>query len=268
MAKEKVIYFCLMIIDSHAHLYSDQFVDDIDLVIQRALNNNIQKILLPNIDRDSIQPMLDLCEKAPKTCFPMMGLHPCSVSENFEADLQIIWDTLNAREIIAIGEIGIDLYWDKSTFGLQKQAFRTQVGWAKKMGLPIVIHARDSYNELFDELDELNDDSLSGVFHCFTGTANQGKKIMEYGNFYLGIGGVVTFKKSDLSATLEQLPLDKLLVETDAPYLAPTPHRGKRNESAYVNLVVQKLADIYNVSTDEVARRTTENTIQLFKKLQ
>lgn len=256
-----------MIIDSHAHLYSDQFLDDIDLVIQRALNNNIQKILLPNIDIDSIQPMLDLCQKASKTCFPMMGLHPCSVNENFEADLQIIWDALHAKDIIAIGETGIDLYWDKSTLDLQTQAFRKQVGWAKKLGLPIVIHARDSYNELFDELDELNDASLSGVFHCFTGTVNQGKKIIEYGNFYLGIGGVVTFKKSDLHATIEQLPIEKILVETDAPYLAPTPHRGKRNESAYVNLVVQKLADIYNITSEEAARQTTENTKQLFKLL-
>jgi TatD DNase family protein len=257
-----------MIIDSHAHLYSEQFDDDIDTVIQRALTNGVQKILLPNIDIDSIQPMLALCEQRPETCYPMMGLHPCSVSENFEADLQAIWAALNTKDIVAIGEIGIDLYWDKSTLDFQRRAFRLQVEWAKKLGLPIVIHARDSYDELFEELDELNDDSLSGVFHCFTGTVNQGKKIIDYGNFYLGIGGVVTFKRSGLDETLAQLPIDRVLVETDSPYLAPAPFRGKRNESAYVSLVVEKIADIFNISTDEVSQQTTENTKKLFKKLQ
>ena len=256
-----------MIIDSHSHLYSSQFDTDREEDIQRANMQGVQKILLPNIDTASISPMLDLCNEYPNIFYPMMGLHPCSVDQNFEANLQTVWEKLNTKKIIAIGEIGIDLYWDKSTLDLQIEAFRVQVAWAKKLSLPIVIHARDSFDELFKELDDLNDDDLTGVFHCFTGTIEQANKVLAYGNFYLGIGGVVTFKKSGLDMVLKELPINKLLVETDSPYLAPMPFRGKRNESAYTSIVVDKIAEIYRLPKDEVAQQLTANTYSLFKRL-
>ena len=230
------------------------------------MDAGIEKLFLPNIDVNSIAGMLSLVEHYPNVCYPMMGLHPCSVEAGFEIELQKIYDALSNQAIIAIGEIGIDLFWDKTTLPLQREAFRIQVQWAKDMNLPIVIHARDSYNELFEELNVLNDERLSGVFHCFTGSLQQAEKILSYGNFYLGIGGVSTFKNSGLNTFLPQVPLDRIILETDSPYLAPVPHRGKRNESAYTASVAQHLSHLLNKSLNEIASITTQNALNLFHK--
>jgi TatD DNase family protein len=255
-----------MLIDTHTHLYLEQFDQDRDQVIQNAMDAGIEKLFLPNIDVNSIAGMLSLVEHYPNVCYPMMGLHPCSVEAGFEIELQKIYDALSNQAIIAIGEIGIDLFWDKTTLPLQREAFRIQVQWAKDMNLPIVIHARDSYNDLFEELNVLNDERLSGVFHCFTGSLQQAEKILSYGNFYLGIGGVSTFKNSGLNTVLPQVPLDRIILETDSPYLAPVPHRGKRNESAYTALVAQHLSHLLNKSLKEIASITTQNALNLFHK--
>ena len=255
-----------MLIDTHTHLYLEQFDQDRDQVIQNAMDAGIEKLFLPNIDVNSIAGMLSLVEHYPNVCYPMMGLHPCSVEAGFEIELQKIYDALSNQAIIAIGEIGIDLFWDKTILPLQREAFRIQVQWAKDMNLPIVIHARDSYNELFEELNVLNDERLSGVFHCFTGSLQQAEKILSYGNFYLGIGGVSTFKNSGLNTFLPQVPLDRIILETDSPYLAPVPHRGKRNESAYTASVAQHLSHLLNKSLNEIASITTQNALNLFHK--
>ena len=255
-----------MFIDTHTHLYLPQFDEDRDEVIARAIGQGVHKLLLPNIDRDSVSGMFELVDSYPDVCYPMMGLHPCSVSENVDEQLNELKRIFTDKEVVAIGEIGIDLYWDKSTLPLQIAAFREQVKWAKERKLPIVIHARDSFNELFEQLDELNDDQLTGVFHCFTGTVEDAKKIIGYGGFMLGIGGVSTFKKSNLDAVLTHVPLEYILLETDSPYLAPTPYRGKRNESAYIPLIAEKLSEIYNCSVEKIGDTTTQNALRLFPK--
>ena len=254
-----------MFIDSHTHLYLPEFSDNIENTISSCIDLNIQKLLLPNIDSASIDSLLSLSNKFPKICYPMMGLHPCSVSENYLDELSTIEAHLSNENIIAVGEIGIDLYWDKSTLEIQKKAFIIQIGWAKKHKLPIVIHARDSFDELFDVLDVYNDDSLTGVFHCFTGNQKQAAKIINYGGFKLGIGGVVTFKNAGLDKTLSQISLEHLIIETDSPYLAPHPYRGKRNSSTNLILIAEKLASIYHCSLDKIASETTKNTINVFK---
>ena len=195
----------------------------------------------------------------------MMGLHPCSVKEDFEKELNSIKTYLYNGNYIAIGEIGIDLYWDKTTLTIQKKAFEEQINWAKELHLPIVIHARDSYEEIFEVLDKIHDSSLFGVFHCFTGSLKQAKKIIDYGNFKMGIGGVVTFKNGGLDKTLQNIELKHLMLETDSPYLSPNPYRGKRNESTHLKLIAEKLAIIYNCTFEEIAEITTRNAKMLFK---
>lgn len=254
-----------MLIDTHTHLYLEQFDQDRDQVIQNAMDAGIEKLFLPNIDVNSIAGMLSLVEHYPNVCYPMMGLHPCSVEAGFEIELQKIYDALSNKAIIAIGEIGIDLFWNKTSLPFQREAFRIQVQWAKDMNLPIVIHARDSYNELFEELNVLNDAQLSGVFHCFTGSLQQAEKILSYGNFYLGIGGVSTFKNSGLNTVLPQVPLDRIILETDSPYLTPVPHRGKRNESAYTALVARHLSHVLDKPFSEIEEQTTLNALNLFQ---
>jgi TatD DNase family protein len=254
-----------MLIDTHTHLYLEQFDQDRDQVIQNAIDAGIEKFFLPNIDAYSISGMMVLAEQYPNVCYPMMGLHPCSVEAGFEIELQKIYDALSNQAIIAIGEIGIDLFWNKTSLPFQREAFRIQVQWAKDMNLPIVIHARDSYNELFEELNVLNDAQLSGVFHCFTGSLQQAEKILSYGNFYLGIGGVSTFKNSGLNTVLPQVPLDRIILETDSPYLAPVPHRGKRNESAYTALVARHLSHVLDKPFSEIEEQTTLNALNLFQ---
>lgn len=256
-----------MLIDTHAHLYDEQFQDELANQIEKGKNLGLERILLPNIDVESIAKMEKLVQDFPETCFPMMGLHPCYVKpENWKEELKTIKDTLykNPSHYVAVGEIGIDLYWDKSTLNIQQEAFVEQINWAKELNLPIVIHARDSFNELFEVLDIHNDDNLKGVFHCFSGNKEQAQKIIDYGGFKMGIGGVVTFKNSTLPEVIAQFSINHFILETDSPYLAPAPHRGKRNEPSYVYLVAEKMSSIFQVSEAEIAATTTKNAIELF----
>jgi TatD DNase family protein len=253
-----------MLIDTHTHLYSSQFDEDRDEAIQRAMDAGVQQLLLPNVDHRSIEGMFALEQKYPGVCFPMMGLHPCSVDEHWETALKQLKKWIDQRSFIAIGEIGMDLYWDKTFQKEQEQAFITQINWAKELKIPIVIHARDSFPEIYKVLDEYNDERLSGVFHCFSGTDEDVRKILNYGGFSFGIGGVATYKKSTLPDAVKHIPLHKLVLETDSPYLAPTPFRGKRNESSYLTHIVAKVSDIFEISEQEIARITTENAKQLF----
>lgn len=257
-----------MLIDTHSHLYASQFDEDRDQEVAKCLEAGIQKILLPNIDKNSIEGMHHLVDKYPNVCFPMMGVHPCHVLPDvWQEEMSIAKKHLfeKTRNYIAVGEIGIDLHWDKTTLGIQQEAFREQIKWAKELKLPIVIHARDSFDEIFEIVDELNDDSLTGVFHCFTGTKAQAEKIINYGGFKIGIGGVVTFKNSGVDKAIEGLDLKHFILETDAPYLAPTPYRGKRNQSSYLTLVAGKLVNVFGVSYQEIAKITTANANELFK---
>jgi TatD DNase family protein len=255
----------MFFIDTHTHLFSAEFHLDRAEVVEAALQSGIQKLLLPNIDRETIEPMYALCERYPGHCYPMMGLHPGSVDEKWEQELEIIRDHLFTRKNVAVGEIGMDLYWDKTYIEEQKKVFRIQVEWAKELKLPIVIHAREAFNEIFAIVDELNDTNLKGVFHCFTGTVEQAMKISGYGGFKLGIGGVLTYKKSGLDEVLKEIPLEMMVLETDSPYLPPVPHRGKRNESAYLLLIAQKLAELKGVSIEELAHFTSQNARELFQ---
>lgn len=252
-------------IDTHTHLYSEQFDEDRDAMIQRALNEGVKRFFLPNIDSNSIEGMKDLVAKYPNSCYPMMGLHPCSVGKNVAEDLALIEKELASNKYIAVGEIGIDLYWDKSFQQEQEMAFKKQIEWAKKLELPIVIHCREAFDEILSILDEVNDEKLSGIFHCFTGSLEQANHILNYGDFKLGIGGVVTFKNSGLDKVVEQLNLKDLVLETDAPYLAPVPFRGKRNESSYVSRVAEKLAEIFQLPLAKIAQQTTANALEIFK---
>lgn len=252
-------------IDTHTHLYSTEFDTDRTEVVENAIKAGVKTLLLPNIDVASIEPMYSLCAEFPQNCFPMMGLHPGYVNENWENDLAQIKQALFEKKNYAVGEIGMDLYWDKTFIEEQKKAFRIQIEWAKELNLPIVIHAREAFDEIFEILDELNDATLTGVFHCFTGTLEQAHKIQSYGGFYLGIGGVLTYKKSELPTVLAEIPLEQLVLETDAPYLPPTPHRGKRNESQFLLNVAEKVAEVKNCSLMEVARITSENAEKLFQ---
>lgn len=254
----------MILTDTHAHLYAKEFDEDIDNVIQKCFEKNIQRIFLPNIDSTSTDDMLTLAKRYPENIFPMMGIHPCSIGENYKEELAHAKTHLEQQNFCAIGEIGIDLYWDKTFVNEQKEAFRTQIQWAKEMKKPIVIHARDSFQEIFEIVDDENDKNLTGIFHCFTGGKEEADKIIEYGGFKIGIGGVVTFKNSGLDKTLSEIDVKHLVLETDAPYLAPTPFRGKRNESTYLENIALKLCDIYNLSLEEIANITTENSKQIF----
>lgn len=251
-------------IDTHTHLYTKDFDEDSVEMIQRALDANVRKMLLPNIDLESIPAMYALEKQFPDNCFAMMGLHPCDVKEDYEEVLQKMYHELQKRKFVAVGEIGIDLYWDKTYLENQKEAFKRQIAWSKEFNIPFVIHARDSFDEIYAVLDDVWDDSLKGVFHCFTGTIEDVKKINSYKNMYFGIGGVSTYKKSDLPAVIPYIPTNRLLLETDSPYLAPTPKRGKRNESSYIPLIADNLATILQISLEEVMFLTTDNALKLF----
>ncbi len=254
-----------MLIDTHAHIYLPQFEEDIDEVMKRASHSGVEKILLPNIDLESVPQMKNLIQRYPDTCIGMMGLHPCSVDENYIRVLDSLEKELREGIYIAVGEIGVDLYWDKTFLPQQKDAFRIQIDWAKELNLPIAIHARDSFDEIFEVLDAENDDRLSGVFHCFTGSTDQAQRVLNYGDFKLGIGGVYTFKNSGLREALLPISLEHLILETDAPYLTPAPYRGKRNEPSYTRLVAEKMAEVYGESISEVERITSMNAQQLFQ---
>ena len=253
-------------IDTHTHLFASEFNNDIDIVVQNAIDNGVSKMLLPNIDSTTTNNMLQLCNKYPQHCFPMIGLHPCSVKkDNIEKEILHVEEMLNKNNFIAIGEIGLDLYWDKSTLSYQKVAFESQIKLAKKYQLPIVIHVRDSFNEAIEIVEKLNNENLSGVFHCFTGNIQEAERIINLENFYLGIGGVVTFKNGGINKIINQISLDNIILETDSPYLAPTPFRGKRNESKFLVNIAQKMSEIYEIDINEIANKTSSNAKNLFK---
>ena len=252
-----------MITDTHTHLYSEQFDQDRDAMIQRAKDAGVQRFFIPAIDSSYSERMFSLEENYPNDVFLMMGLHPTSVKENFESELQHVKDWIDKKTFVAIGEIGIDLYWDKTFLKQQQKAFQTQIRWAKKKKLPIVIHCRNAFDEIFDILELEKGPDLYGIFHCFTGTLEQAKKAISY-NMKLGIGGVATFKNGKIDTFLNQIPLKHIVLETDSPYLSPSPHRGKRNESSYITFVIEKLATIYKLTFNEIAAVTTENSKEVF----
>ncbi len=252
-------------IDTHAHIYLKNFKADIDEVMARCAEQQVNSIYLPNIDHTSIDDMLALEERFEGTCYAMMGLHPCSVNKEFEKELYLVEDWLKRRPFVGIGEAGLDLYWDKTFFEHQQEALKIQVGFAKQYGLPLILHCRDSFEETIAIIEALNDDSLTGIFHCFTGSVADAKRVTDCG-FYLGLGGVTTFKNSGMAAVIPHLDLAHVVLETDSPYLAPVPHRGKRNEPAYVPLVAQRIAHLKELPVADVAQTTTDNAQRLFKK--
>lgn len=253
-----------MYIDTHAHLYHAKFTDDRAEMVQRALDAGVTKLFLPNIDLESVEPMNLLADAYPELCFPMMGLHPGSVGENNDRTMQEVERELRTGRYYAVGEIGIDLYWDKTWLAQQQEVFRQQVRWAKELALPVVIHCRESFDEVITIVEQENDTTLEGVFHCFTGTPEQAQRIIALGGFYLGIGGVVTYPKGGLAETMAVVGLDHCVLETDAPFLSPVPHRGKRNESSYIPLVADRLAIATGRTQEEVGRITTANAEALF----
>ena len=252
-----------MITDTHTHLYSEQFDQDRDAMIQRAKNSGVKRFFIPAIDSSYTERMFSLEKNYPSDVFLMMGLHPTSVKENYESELLHVKEWIDKKSFVAIGEIGIDLYWDKTYIKEQKKAFQTQIKWAKEKKLPIVIHCRNAFDEIFDILELEKGPDLYGIFHCFTGTLQQAEKAISY-NMKLGIGGVVTFKNGKIDTFLNQIPLQHIVLETDAPYLSPTPFRGKRNESSYIKFVIEKLASIYELPSSEIINITTENSKEVF----
>lgn len=253
----------MTITDTHTHLYSEAFDNDRKDMIQRALDANVSRFFIPAIDSSHTEAMLQLETDYPNVMFLMMGLHPTSVKDNYKDELQHVEDMLAKRPFYAVGEIGIDLYWDTSTLDIQKKAFKHQIQLAKQYKLPIVIHCREAFNEIFEVLETEKDDNLFGIFHCFTGTLEQARKAMSY-NMKIGIGGVATFKNGKIDQFLNQIDLRHIVLETDSPYLAPKPYRGKRNESSYVTKVLEKLSEIYGVSEEKIAEITTQNSKEIF----
>lgn len=254
----------MQLTDTHTHLFAEEFEADRDAMMVRAIKKGITRMFLPNIDVTSIDAMLALADAYPGKCFPMMGLHPCSVFADYEKQLDVVKEWLGKRKFYAVGEIGIDLYHDIIYAEQQKLAFRKQVVWAKEIGLPIVIHCRNSFNEVMEIVTELKDERLKGIFHCFSGTLQDAEQIMKLGDFKMGIGGVVTYKNSTLPQVLEHVPIEHIVLETDSPYLTPVPFRGKRNESSYVYYVAEKLAGIYNMPIEKIAEITTQNSVEVF----
>jgi len=250
-------------VDTHCHLYLNEFKADIDEVIKRAGEETVNKFYLPGIDSTEIENMFLLESRFPGKCIAMMGLHPCSVKENYLDELEIVKDWLTKRKFAAVGEIGLDFYWDKTYTAQQYEAFRTQIDLSLKFDLPIVIHTRNAMQETIDVVKEFVPKGVRGIFHCFGGSVENAKEIIDAG-FYLGIGGVLTYKKSGLAEVLEKIDLKHLVLETDSPYLTPVPYRGKRNESSYLKYIAEKLALIKNVSVEEVASVTTDNAEKIF----
>jgi len=258
----------MKIIDTHTHIYLEDFDPDRTEVIQKAMQSGISAVLLPNIDVSSVQPLFSLCDAFPSFAFPMMGLHPTSVDGSYTAQLKRIEKILLQRDYCGIGEIGIDLYWNRQYLNEQKEVFEEQLRWSIDMQLPVSIHTRNAYNEVFDSIYRVGVASLRGVFHCFSGTAADLEEIKRLSNFKIGIDGNITYKKAALAEIIRQAPLEMLLIETDAPYLAPVPYRGKRNEPLYLWETARKLADIYQISLEEVATQTRKNTHEIFRFLQ
>lgn len=257
-------YICrMMITDTHTHLYAEQFDEDRDEIIKKAISLGIERFFIPAIDSNYYDRMFALEKSFPKQIFLMAGLHPTHVKENYKEELEIVKHHLDSHRFYAVGEIGMDLYWDKSFVKEQQEAFFTQIAWAKERSLPIVIHCRDAFDEIFEVLDQVKDEKLYGIFHCFTGNKQQALHAVDLG-FKLGIGGVVTFKNGGLDKFLAEIPLQDIVMETDSPYLAPTPYRGKRNESSYLMNILGKLVDIYEKDPEEIAKITTLNSQKIF----
>jgi TatD DNase family protein len=253
----------MVLTDTHTHQYYDTDPEKRHELMQRSFDNQVTRLFLPNVDSASMEQVFDLSRIYPENCFPMLGLHPCDVKANWREELETVHAAIPQHKIYAIGEIGIDLYWDKTTLNEQVEAFKIQIGWAKKLKLPIVIHCRNSFDEVYAVLIKEQDENLRGILHCFTGTSEQAEKMISLG-FYLGIGGVVTYKNSGLDKVVEQIDLKHIVLETDSPYLTPVPHRGKRNESSYLVYVAQKVADLKQVSLETIAAVTTENSRMIF----
>ncbi len=253
----------MILTDTHTHLYSEAFDEDRNEMMQRAIAAGVQRFFVPAIDSSCTEAMYALEKAYPQEVFLMSGLHPTYVKENYQEELSHVAEQLEARKFYAVGEIGIDLYWDKTFLKQQQEAFRIQIQWAKKYKLPIVIHCRDAFDEVFEVLESEKGPDLFGIFHCFTGTLEQAKQAISY-NMKLGIGGVVTFKNGKIDQFLEQISITHIVLETDAPYLSPTPYRGKRNESSYVVRVLERLSEIYQIPETEVAEITTQNSVAVF----
>ncbi|MBI4929407.1 MAG: TatD family hydrolase [Bacteroidetes bacterium] len=252
------------LIDTHTHLFAEEFDSDRTEVVKRAISAGVKKMFLPNIDSSYISSMLKLEAEFPENCFSMMGLHPCSVNEKYTDELTVVEHWLSKRKFRAIGEIGMDYHWDKTFINQQKDAFARQIDLAKKYSLPIIIHQRECFDDLFEMVKSKHDNSLKGIFHCFTGTIEQANKVISLDGFKMGIGGAVTYTKSELPEVLKQIDLKHIVLETDSPYLTPVPHRGKRNESSYITFVAQKVAEIKGISIEEVAEITTKNAEEIF----
>jgi TatD DNase family protein len=248
--------------DTHAHLYEEKFKKDFPEILDRAAAAGVTDFFIPNVNHESIDGMLEI-ELAHAECKPMMGLHPCYVDKNFEKELYIVEDWLNKRKFWAVGEIGLDLYWDKTFFEQQKEAFSQQIEWAKKFKIPIAVHSRNANKEALETVKKHFNKDLRGIFHCFSGTIDEAKELVTLG-FYLGVGGVVTYKNGGLDQILPHIPLENIVLETDCPYLAPVPHKGKRNEPSFVPIIAAKTAEIYGKTAEEIAEMTTKNAQKLF----
>lgn len=254
----------MRLVDSHAHIYSEEFKEDQVAAVAKAREAGVEKIYMPNIDHTSIDAMLETEAAFPDQCIPMMGLHPTYVKKDFERELYLVEEWLNKRPFAAVGECGIDLYWDKTFFPQQQEALKVQLELSKKHKLPIVLHTRDSFDETYELVAAAQDGTLRGIFHCFSGTPEQAAKVKEL-NFLMGIGGVATFKNGGLDKVLPHVALEDIVLETDCPYLAPVPFRGKRNEPAYIPLVLKRVAELMHKTEEEVATTTTQNALNLFK---
>lgn len=255
-------------IDTHTHLFEPEFAEDRESVVQRAVEAGVKTLCLPCITEASLSRMEEMCAGFPGICYPMIGLHPTELGDDYQAVLDRMYKELkDCDRYIAVGEVGLDLYWDDTRKNGQLDAFRQQIEWAAETGLPLAIHSRSAFDDLYRVMDDSRSKGLTGVFHCFSGDADEARKLLSFDGFCLGIGGVVTYKKSTLPSVLADVPLERVVLETDSPYLAPVPRRGKRNESSYIPFIAQKLAEIYGCSVEEVAAVTTENARRLFPKI-
>ena len=255
-------------VDTHTHLFVSEFDEDRRAAVQRAVDAGVKKLCLPSITVESISAIMAMCEEFPGVCYPMVGLHPTELGDDYKASLDILYSHLMSdRRFVAVGEVGLDFYWDDTRKKEQLDAFDAQIGWALETGLPLAIHSRSAFKELYDVMTAYRGKGLTGVFHCFSGSEDEAQKLLSFDGFYLGIGGVVTYKKSTLPSVLKNVPLERVLLETDSPYLPPVPFRGKRNESAYISYIAEFLSGVYECSVKDVARVTTENAKKLFFKL-
>ncbi len=255
-------------VDTHTHLFCEEFDDDRAAVVERAIAAGVTRLCLPSINAATLEPLLKMCDEYPAVCYPMIGLHPTDVASDYGTVLQSMEQRLfNDSRFIAVGEVGLDFYWSEEFRKEQIDAFEAQIGWARRVGLPLVIHSRNAFKELCEVMENHRSQGLRGVFHCFSGSADEARELLSHEGFFLGVGGVLTYKKSTLPAVLEGVPLERIVLETDSPYLSPVPFRGKRNESAYIPHIATMVAQVYGCSVERVAEVTTQNALRLFPKL-